>query len=53
MVDLNTVIPADSGWVLQFADSINDREEIVGFGVNSKGKTHAFLLAPVGLRKLE
>jgi probable HAF family extracellular repeat protein len=51
MTDLNTLIPADSGWVLQFADSINDRGEVVGFGVNPNGETHGFLLRPVGFRR--
>jgi probable HAF family extracellular repeat protein len=51
MTDLNTVIPADSGWVLQFADSINDAGQIVGFGVNGNGETHAFVATPVELRR--
>src|ERR1035438_4687731 len=36
MTDLNTLIPADSGWYLQAAYSINYAGEIVGYGtVNS------------------
>ena len=31
-VDLNTLIPAGSPWYLQFASSINDAGEIVGWG---------------------
>jgi probable HAF family extracellular repeat protein len=53
MFDLNNLIPPDSGWVLQFSVSINDRGEIVGWGVNSNGETHAFLLRPVGFRRRE
>lgn len=49
MTDLNTVIPANSGWVLQFSSSISDRGQIVGYGVNGSGETHGFLLTPVGL----
>lgn len=50
MIDLNTVVPPNTGSVLQFADSINDRGQIVGFGVNPNGETHGFLLTPVGAR---
>jgi hypothetical protein len=35
-----------SGWVLQVARAINDKDEIVGFGVIN-GKSRAFLLEPV------
>jgi probable HAF family extracellular repeat protein len=44
MRDLNTLI-SSSGWTLQEARSINDRGQIVGFGLVS-GQTHAFLLTP-------
>src|SRR5207247_1583289 len=30
MLDLNTLIPSDSGWVLQVARAIDDKDEIVG-----------------------
>jgi probable HAF family extracellular repeat protein len=50
MIDLNTAIPANSRWVLQFSACISDRGQIVGWGVNPNGETHAFLLTPVGLR---
>jgi probable HAF family extracellular repeat protein len=50
MIDLNTAIPADSGWILQFSVSISDRGQIVGWGVNPSGETHGFLLTPVGTR---
>jgi probable HAF family extracellular repeat protein len=33
MIDLNTLIPVDSGWELMVATDINNRGQIVGFGV--------------------
>jgi probable HAF family extracellular repeat protein len=42
-IDLNTLIPAGSGWVLQNAQGINDRGDIVGFGTFG-GSTRSFLL---------
>lgn len=45
MKDLNTLIPADSGWVLSQAQGINKRGQIVGNGVIN-GQAHAFLLTP-------
>jgi len=45
MKDLNTLIPARSGWVLQRATGINDAGLITGWGT-FKGKTHSFLLTP-------
>jgi probable HAF family extracellular repeat protein len=44
-VDLNTLIPADSGWYLQAAEAINDAGEIVGYGTIN-GNTHAFRATP-------
>ncbi len=44
-VDLNTLIPANSGWTLQSASSINNAGEIVGAGL-IYGETHAFLARP-------
>ena len=44
-VDLNTLIPADSGWYLQCAQGINDAGEISGFGLIN-GEVHAFLAKP-------
>jgi probable HAF family extracellular repeat protein len=44
-VDLNTLIPANSGWYLQAASSINDAGEIVGYGLIN-GNVHAFLATP-------
>jgi len=47
MTDLNTLIPASSALFLLFADIINSRGEIVGFGVNSTGEVHGFLATPM------
>jgi probable HAF family extracellular repeat protein len=44
-VDLNTLIPKDSGWYLQGALSINDAGEIVGYGLID-GNLHAFRATP-------
>jgi len=41
MVDLNTLIPADSSLQLTYAVAINDRGEIAGFGVPSRRTTAA------------
>jgi probable HAF family extracellular repeat protein len=46
MQDLNTLIPANSGWVLVNANAINSVGQIVGYGTKSNGKNHAFLLTP-------
>lgn len=46
MTDLNTLIDPTSGWILQQATAINDSGWIVGFGTNSLGQAHAFLLTP-------
>jgi len=45
MLDLNNLIPANSGWVLQLANAINDKGQIVGYGTLN-GQTEAFLLTP-------
>jgi probable HAF family extracellular repeat protein len=44
--DLNTLIPPDSGWNLYETTGINDRGQIVGYGRNPDGQTHAYLLTP-------
>jgi probable HAF family extracellular repeat protein len=44
-VDLNTLIPANSGWFLECAQGINDAGEIIGFGTIN-GATHAFRATP-------
>ena len=45
MEDLNVLIPAGSGWELTNALGINNRGQIVGYGLIG-GQTHAFLLTP-------
>ena len=45
-INLNTLIPVDSGWILLGAHGINNRGEIVGRG-RLNGIRHAFLLIPV------
>jgi uncharacterized repeat protein (TIGR01451 family) len=42
--DLNSLIPADSGWVLNTASAINDKGQIVGTGTFNGQQTHGFLL---------
>jgi probable HAF family extracellular repeat protein len=46
IVDLNTLIPSNSGWRLTSADGINDQGQITGGGFIN-GEKHAFLLTPV------
>jgi probable HAF family extracellular repeat protein len=43
MTDLNSLLPANSGWVLTEAHAINDAGQIVGLGTLN-GQKHAFLL---------
>jgi probable HAF family extracellular repeat protein len=45
MTDLNTLLPANSGWVLTEADGINDNQQIVGQGIIN-GQYHAYLWQP-------
>ena len=47
IVDLNTLIRADSGWTLEWATGINDSGQIVGYGSGPTGQTDAFLLTPI------
>jgi probable HAF family extracellular repeat protein len=44
--NLNTLLPADSGWTLQDATAINDNGWIVGQGLNPSGQADGFLLIP-------
>jgi probable HAF family extracellular repeat protein len=53
MFDLNTLIPAGSPLYLQFTETINDRGEIAGTGVDAGGNVHAFLLMPCGQDDME
>jgi probable HAF family extracellular repeat protein len=46
LTDLNSLIPAGSDWILRSADAINNRGQIVGFGVSPSGYGHAYLLTP-------
>jgi probable HAF family extracellular repeat protein len=46
MTDLNTLIPADSGWELWDASCINDLGQIAGFG-SFNGQYSYFLMTPV------
>jgi hypothetical protein len=43
--DLNNLIPAGSGWVLNHASAINKSGQIAGFGTIN-GANHGFLLTP-------
>ncbi len=45
MMDLNDLLPLGSGWELMEARSINDRGQIVGWGMHA-GHTNAFLMTP-------
>ena len=44
--DLNNIIPANSGWVLEQAFGINDEGDVVGIGTHN-GQTRAFLIDPI------
>jgi probable HAF family extracellular repeat protein len=45
MIDLNDMIPTNSGWELMEARGINASGQIVGWGMHA-GQTNAFLLTP-------
>ena len=44
--DLNALIPSGSALYLQVTETINDRGEIAGTGMDGNGDEHAFLLVP-------
>lgn len=46
MTDLNTLIPADSGWNITKVSGINDKGQIIGIGLFN-GEEHAFMLSPL------
>lgn len=46
MIDLNNLIPTNSGWELMVARGMNAAGQIVGWGMDA-GRTNAFLLTPV------
>jgi probable HAF family extracellular repeat protein len=48
MVDVNTLISANSGIYVFWASNINDRGEIAAAGLLPSGDTHAVLLIPCG-----
>jgi probable HAF family extracellular repeat protein len=52
-IDLNSMVPSNSGWELEWGHSINDRGEIVGIG-RINGVSHGFILTPgaVGVKLL-
>lgn len=45
MTDLNSLLPKKSGWVLHFANGINENGQIVGYGTFN-GSGRGFLLEP-------
>lgn len=45
-VNLNTMIPVNSGWTLRTAEGINSQGQIIGYGTFG-GNSTAFLLTPV------
>lgn len=47
MINLNTLIDPTCGWTLYSARAINDLGQIVGYGLNPIGESHAFLLNPI------
>lgn len=46
VTDLNSFLPADSGWTLRSAEGINTRGDIVGYGTFN-GATRAYMLKAV------
>ena len=44
MADLNNLLPTGSGWVLNYANDINDNGRIVGIGTIN-GQSHGFVAA--------
>lgn len=46
MINLNELIPAHSGWTLEWAGDVNDQGQIVGYGEHD-GQERAFLLTPL------
>jgi probable HAF family extracellular repeat protein len=53
MVDLNALIPYDSGLYLTSPETINDQGEIAGVGFDLSGNQHAFLLVPCDQKHLD
>jgi probable HAF family extracellular repeat protein len=51
MTDLNSLLPANSGWTLTFVPGINNAGQIIGGGLFN-GQEQAFLLTPANDRPL-
>jgi len=51
MRDLNDLIPADSGWILEFAEGISEDGRIVGYG-RLNGQSRGFVLEPIRPRDI-
>ena len=49
MMNLNNLVVSNSGWVLSWANGINNAGQIVGYGTNPSGQQDAYLLNPVGM----
>ena len=45
MIDLNSLLPVNSGWILSTANGINDNGWITGQG-SINGLAHAYILRP-------
>ena len=45
--DINNLIDPNSQWIIEEANDINNKGQIIGYGINPNGETHAFLLNPV------
>ncbi len=52
LIDLNTLIDPNSGWVLNFATSINAAGQIVGRGTDPNGQPRGYLLTPIPTNKV-
>ncbi len=46
-LDLNTLLPPNSGWILTSATGINDAGQIVGFGIDPSGTYSGYELTPI------
>ena len=47
-VSLNSLLPSNSGFgTLRVASAINDHGQIIGWGEDIQGNTHAFLMTPI------